>query len=172
MPGCSTMEFWRSSSVLIDASKYFLGVHLLQIATAHNEYSKKFRTARDLIAHLKAPIHNREPVWCDTCLNKFSSKAALVQHMESSLRCGVRDSDGFRPTLAKLTGGILDTEPMSALEDKGNPEQMVRDMGKIIVDPRVAAELAPPDRVPGLEPKDGQKPAAGQEAMDWGRPAW
>ncbi|KAK7752162.1 hypothetical protein SLS62_005906 [Diatrype stigma] len=132
--------------------------------------NKKFRTAHSLIAHLKSPAHNREPVFCTTCLHKFSSKAALVQHMESSItRCGVRNSDGFRPTLAKLTGGILDTEPMSPLEDRGNPEEMVRDMGRIVVDPKAMAELqiTPPKHVPGSEPKDDRKPAAGEEAIDW-----
>lgn len=175
MPACFMMGFLSNSSVLIGASKYPLCLRPLQIAIAHNESSKKFRTAHSLIAHLKSPAHNRERMLCTTCLHKFNSKAALVQHMESSItRCGVRKSDGFRPTLAKLTGGILDTEPMSHLEDQGDPENMVRDMSKIIVYPKAIAELqiTPPEHVPGSEPKDDRKPAAGQEAIDWsqGRP--
>ena len=77
----------------------------------------------------------------------------MVQHMESS-RCGIRESDQFRGLLARMTGGILDVEPESTLEDRANPETMARDMPRVFVDEAAFAELrvTPAERhVPGAE---------------------
>ncbi len=106
-----------------------------------------------------SPAHNGEQVTCPSCLNKFNTKAALIQHMETAItRCGIRDTELFRPTLSKLTGGILDTKPAGPEEDEKHPVEMIRDMAHIVLDEKAVAELdipRPPRRVPGSERKDG-----------------
>lgn len=70
-------------------------------------------------------------------------------------RCSVRDTDAFRPLLAKLTGGLLDTMPMGPKEDAAYIETMVRDRPEIFVDKKAVAEMGilPVKHVPVVEKK-------------------
>ncbi|RYP05195.1 hypothetical protein DL764_003975 [Monosporascus ibericus] len=116
--------------------------------------NKKYRTARDLVAHLRSPAHKGVQAVCPSCRRKFMSNGALLQHMESAFTgCWARDSDQFRRKLSELSGGLLDIKPGTAEEDRANPEGMTRDMANIFLDEKAVAELRKPSsgKVPGLE---------------------
>ncbi|RYP67584.1 hypothetical protein DL771_007136 [Monosporascus sp. 5C6A] len=83
--------------------------------------------------------------------------------------CGVRDSDQFRRKLSELSGGLLDTKPMGAEEDRANPEGMTRDMANIFIDEKAIVELRKPSsgQVPGLEGKKEAQQQADQRSRGW-----
>lgn len=126
----------------------------------HIVSSKKYKTVQSLTAHLKSLAHRGEKITCPSCRHSFTSKTAMVQHMESAVtKCSIRESDQFRELLARMTGGVLDAEPEGPLEDRANPETMVRDMPRVFVDDKAFADLriTPSARpVPGAEPREGR----------------
>lgn len=47
---------------------------------------------------------------CPRCCNWFDSMSALMAHAESqSVRCRIRETDGYRQFMDQATAGILDT---------------------------------------------------------------
>ncbi|KAK3308874.1 uncharacterized protein B0T15DRAFT_525563 [Chaetomium strumarium] len=102
----------------------------------HDGCTKSFKSGEGLRGHLLSPAHKIPiRVQCPRCCRWFDSMAAITQHAESqSVRCTIRETDGFRQFLDQLTAGIVDTTeknadgterytvPKEAREVFGNPE--------------------------------------------------
>ncbi|KAI1117356.1 hypothetical protein F5Y14DRAFT_448294 [Nemania sp. NC0429] len=69
---------------------------------------KKFPTAFALTKHLRSPTHTAGRIACICCRKSFANVASLIGHMETTTKCPIRRSDGFRRVLGQITGGILD----------------------------------------------------------------
>ncbi|RYP92027.1 hypothetical protein DL770_001882 [Monosporascus sp. CRB-9-2] len=107
--------------------------------------NKKFKTARDLVTHLRSAAH------------------------KAFTGCWARDSDQFRRKLSELTGGLLDIKPATAEEDRANPEGMTRDMANIFLDKKAVAELRKPPsgNAPGLEGEEKARQQADPRSRGW-----
>ncbi len=74
-------------------------------------HSKSFPAVAGLRAHLLSAKHaGLIKVQCPRCCKWFDTMAALTAHAESqSVRCNLRETDGYRQFLDQVTAGMLDT---------------------------------------------------------------
>ncbi|KAI0966697.1 hypothetical protein F4678DRAFT_483751 [Xylaria arbuscula] len=69
---------------------------------------KKFYNVFGLTRHFQSPAHTGVPISCISCRKTCTTVAQLIGHMETTNRCPIRGTDGFRRALGQITGGILD----------------------------------------------------------------
>ncbi|KAK4553939.1 hypothetical protein LTR86_009115 [Recurvomyces mirabilis] len=69
----------------------------------------EFDTLSDLQGHIEF-AHLRLLFVCPTCLKRFQSATAMVSHMETTIRCRVKEHDKFMHILDDITGGFLEAK--------------------------------------------------------------
>ncbi|KAK4032937.1 hypothetical protein C8A01DRAFT_20065 [Parachaetomium inaequale] len=93
-----------------DPEKYFV-TYLNKYKCPHDRCPKSFPRAAGLRGHLLSAKHaGLIKVQCPRCCKWFDSMAAMTAHAESqSVRCDLRETNGYRQYLDQLTAGMLDT---------------------------------------------------------------
>ncbi|KAK5736219.1 hypothetical protein LTR17_007559 [Elasticomyces elasticus] len=66
----------------------------------------QYETTEELKWHLENRHLVRHLV-CPTCSKRFSSPTAQVSHMESAIKCRIKDSDEYFKVLDRISGGFL-----------------------------------------------------------------
>ncbi|KAI8627658.1 hypothetical protein F5Y19DRAFT_486595 [Xylariaceae sp. FL1651] len=128
----------------------------------HMSCGTKLKSAPGLTAHLRSPAHTGGRIPCRGCRKVFTTTAALIQHMETTSTCNIRQSDDFRAMLGQATGGLLDVDTHSIL---GNGTT------RFVLDERVIQEVRNPGfgLMTGREQKESEviNDRARQQDSDW-----
>ncbi|KAI3321973.1 hypothetical protein HD806DRAFT_545634 [Xylariaceae sp. AK1471] len=126
---------------------------------------KKFNSAHTLVGHLRSPAHTGGRLGCICCKKIFTTPVALIEHMETTTTCAVRDTDNFRRALGDLTGGLIDVDTRSRLRNNTT---------KFVINEKAFRELrsSVSGSNTGLEKKGNEKiHASAQEQQEyWNNP--
>ncbi|KAK4505387.1 hypothetical protein PRZ48_003350 [Zasmidium cellare] len=71
-----------------------------------------FHALVDLQNHI-AMFHYPDKYQCPGCFKIFTKASALVGHAETTRKCNVRASGGFKSLIDEITGGLVDAKPVT-----------------------------------------------------------
>ena len=106
-------RFWTPGSPDFDVDNFYAGNEEeyrcpLPVCGAH------YDTASDLEAHLREYDHTRQLLQCRGCQDRFPTSAALMSHIETTERCGIRRSEHLHAAVNELSGGLLSVETVAS----------------------------------------------------------
>ncbi|KAK4894477.1 hypothetical protein LTR27_007363 [Elasticomyces elasticus] len=84
----------------------------------------QYETPEELKWHLEKRHLVRHLV-CPTCSKRFSSPTAQVSHMESAIKCRVKDSDKYFKLLDQISGGFLKAKKLDVPQVINRQQAMV-----------------------------------------------
>lgn len=94
----SKVRFWDPNAKEYDPSMYYnalLGKYVCPFVDCTSSgLEAKYETLEDVQTHI-ALAHELRVFKCSTCHKRFHAVAGLVAHIESTNKCGVRDSSSF-----------------------------------------------------------------------------
>ncbi|KAI9671506.1 MAG: hypothetical protein M1817_003558 [Caeruleum heppii] len=109
----------KGDTVKIDPNDFY-NAWLGKYECPHPTCQVTFRGVDAFGQHLKSSVHLPKKIVCPTCLKKFNSITAMVQHCESpSNRCQIRHSEGYNIALDKVTGGLVNVK---GYDEHGTPQ--------------------------------------------------
>ncbi|KAI1305664.1 hypothetical protein F5Y03DRAFT_406282 [Xylaria venustula] len=122
-----------SSGIIVDPDHpdynpaVFYNEMLDKFVCPYKSCRKKFHNVFGLTTHLGSPAHKGVRISCISCRKTCTTVAQLIGHMETTTRCPVRGTDGFRRALGQITGGILDFQVRSGIFciDKNSVQELL-----------------------------------------------
>ncbi|KAF7194092.1 hypothetical protein HII31_04613 [Pseudocercospora fuligena] len=117
-------HFWNDEQYFWNE---FLQCYVCPLPACQTEtaLSNSFATLDEIKQHIEL-AHLRSFYRCDGCYKRFNTCAALVGHIESTHKCGIRESDRFKKFINEITGGFLVAERVAEPKIYGRDMSVVK----------------------------------------------
>ncbi|KAI5367913.1 Putative Zinc finger C2H2-type [Septoria linicola] len=107
-------HFWNPDDPNYSVDRFFN--HVIQAYECPipvcEQDTTSYKTLEELQQHIR-DMHYIRMFRCEVCFKRFNKVAALMSHVEHTMKCRVKESKNFEKFIAQVTGGFLTAESVS-----------------------------------------------------------